>query len=290
MQHAPAADGRTVAGTVLDHLRGAQRRRRAARLVRRGRRRHDRGRPGRTSRINGPLLAPGYGAQGGTVADLRRIFGAGRRHGAAELVARAAPPRPRPGRAARRGAAHQRRARRAGRADARARGLVAVAGCWRCCRWPRGLRRPQGRATATAVKDHQQPSSPRSSRERPAGRADPGAAGLQATCSDKAPSRHPRRVAAASSARIEALQTRRSRTPGVDPASYDRTATRRPASTREDQRPRIDARRPASSASQETRAGRCSWRSTSEARDVLPRPRSTPVNRSRAATGRRPRC
>lgn len=25
--------------------------------------------------INGPLLAPGYGAQGGTVADLRRIFG-----------------------------------------------------------------------------------------------------------------------------------------------------------------------------------------------------------------------
>jgi orotidine-5'-phosphate decarboxylase len=27
--------------------------------------------------INGPLLAPGYGAQGGTVADLRRIFGSG---------------------------------------------------------------------------------------------------------------------------------------------------------------------------------------------------------------------
>jgi orotidine-5'-phosphate decarboxylase len=27
--------------------------------------------------INGPVLAPGYGAQGGTVADLRRIFGAG---------------------------------------------------------------------------------------------------------------------------------------------------------------------------------------------------------------------
>ena len=25
--------------------------------------------------INGPLLAPGYGAQGGTLADLRRIFG-----------------------------------------------------------------------------------------------------------------------------------------------------------------------------------------------------------------------
>jgi orotidine-5'-phosphate decarboxylase len=30
--------------------------------------------------INGPLLAPGYGAQGGTLADLRRIFGPSLRH------------------------------------------------------------------------------------------------------------------------------------------------------------------------------------------------------------------
>jgi orotidine-5'-phosphate decarboxylase len=30
--------------------------------------------------INGPLLAPGYGAQGGTVEDLRRVFGAAARH------------------------------------------------------------------------------------------------------------------------------------------------------------------------------------------------------------------
>lgn len=30
--------------------------------------------------INGPLLAPGYGAQGGTLADLRRIFGPASRH------------------------------------------------------------------------------------------------------------------------------------------------------------------------------------------------------------------
>jgi orotidine-5'-phosphate decarboxylase len=30
--------------------------------------------------VNGPLLAPGYGAQGGTVADLRRIFGPAVRH------------------------------------------------------------------------------------------------------------------------------------------------------------------------------------------------------------------
>jgi orotidine-5'-phosphate decarboxylase len=30
--------------------------------------------------INGPILAPGYGAQGGTLADLHRIFGAATRH------------------------------------------------------------------------------------------------------------------------------------------------------------------------------------------------------------------
>jgi orotidine-5'-phosphate decarboxylase len=30
--------------------------------------------------IDGPVLAPGYGAQGGTIEDLRRIFGAGVRH------------------------------------------------------------------------------------------------------------------------------------------------------------------------------------------------------------------
>jgi orotidine-5'-phosphate decarboxylase len=30
--------------------------------------------------INGPILAPGYGAQGGTIDDLRRIFGTGVRH------------------------------------------------------------------------------------------------------------------------------------------------------------------------------------------------------------------
>jgi orotidine-5'-phosphate decarboxylase len=30
--------------------------------------------------INGPILAPGYGAQGGTLADLHRIFGPSVRH------------------------------------------------------------------------------------------------------------------------------------------------------------------------------------------------------------------
>jgi orotidine-5'-phosphate decarboxylase len=74
VQRATTPDGRTVAGTMLDHLRAL----------------NDRADPlgsfgavvGATIGdaaerldINGPLLAPGYGAQGGTVADLRRIFG-----------------------------------------------------------------------------------------------------------------------------------------------------------------------------------------------------------------------
>ena len=74
-QHATTADGRTVAGTVLDAV--------AARNA---------GADGLGSvgavvgatigdtrenlAVNGPLLVPGIGAQGGTVADVRRIFGA----------------------------------------------------------------------------------------------------------------------------------------------------------------------------------------------------------------------
>ena len=41
--------------------------------------------------FNGPILAPGYGAQGGTAADLPRIFGAALVGRAAQLLARAAP-------------------------------------------------------------------------------------------------------------------------------------------------------------------------------------------------------
>jgi orotidine-5'-phosphate decarboxylase len=75
VQHATGPDGVTVAGRVLDELRGL----------------NDGAAPlgsfgavvgatiGDTTEsldINGPLLAPGYGAQGGTPADIRRIFGA----------------------------------------------------------------------------------------------------------------------------------------------------------------------------------------------------------------------
>ena len=74
VQHATTSDGRLVGGRMLDHLRVL----------------NDDARPlgsfgavvGATIGdvderfdINGPILAPGYGAQGGTPADLRRIFG-----------------------------------------------------------------------------------------------------------------------------------------------------------------------------------------------------------------------
>jgi orotidine-5'-phosphate decarboxylase len=78
VQHATAADGGTVAGLMLDHLRslnagesplgsfGAV----VGATIGTGT-----GEVRESFDINGPLLAPGYGAQGGTPADLRRIFG-----------------------------------------------------------------------------------------------------------------------------------------------------------------------------------------------------------------------
>ena len=78
VQEARTPEG-TVADTVLDHLRAL----------------NDGAEPlgsfgavigatidgaGHRLDINGPVLAPGYGAQGGTVDDLRRIFGAGVGH------------------------------------------------------------------------------------------------------------------------------------------------------------------------------------------------------------------
>ncbi len=77
-QHATTADGRTVAGAVLDSLAalnadaeglgsvGAV----VGATIGEARENLD---------INGPLLVPGIGAQGGTVADVRRIFGSATR-------------------------------------------------------------------------------------------------------------------------------------------------------------------------------------------------------------------
>jgi orotidine-5'-phosphate decarboxylase len=78
VQHARTPHG-TVAGTVLDHLRrlnaGAEPMGSFGAVVG--------ATIGDTEEdldVNGPLLVPGYGAQGGTVADLRRIFGSAARH------------------------------------------------------------------------------------------------------------------------------------------------------------------------------------------------------------------
>jgi orotidine-5'-phosphate decarboxylase len=77
VQHARSGD-RTVAGTVLEHLRnlnaGADPVGSFGAVVG--------ATIGSTEEdldINGPFLVPGYGAQGGTVADLRRIFGSAAR-------------------------------------------------------------------------------------------------------------------------------------------------------------------------------------------------------------------
>ena len=75
VQHAVAADGRTVAQTVIDEISqvnvGAHPLGSVGLVVGAtiGETGHD------LSKVNGPLLAPGLGAQGGTPDDLRRIFG-----------------------------------------------------------------------------------------------------------------------------------------------------------------------------------------------------------------------
>ena len=70
-----STDGRTVTGTILDHLRalnaGAEPLGSFGAVVG-----ATIGDTGEDFAINGPILAPGYGAQGGTAADLPRIFGA----------------------------------------------------------------------------------------------------------------------------------------------------------------------------------------------------------------------
>ena len=74
VQHAIAADGRTVAGTVLDSVAacnaGAEPLGSIGAVVG-----ATIGRTTENLAVNGPLLVPGIGAQGGTVADVRRIFG-----------------------------------------------------------------------------------------------------------------------------------------------------------------------------------------------------------------------
>jgi orotidine-5'-phosphate decarboxylase len=75
VQHAVGADGRTVAQRVIDEIsqvnRGAQPLGNLGLVVGAtiGQTGHD------LSQVNGPLLAPGLGAQGATPSDLRSVFG-----------------------------------------------------------------------------------------------------------------------------------------------------------------------------------------------------------------------
>jgi orotidine-5'-phosphate decarboxylase len=74
VQHAHAAGGGTVAGQVLDHLRrlnaGAEPLGSFGAVVG-----ATIGSTDEDLAFNGPVLAPGFGAQGGTIADVRRLFG-----------------------------------------------------------------------------------------------------------------------------------------------------------------------------------------------------------------------
>jgi orotidine-5'-phosphate decarboxylase len=74
VQHARTDAGPTVAGTVLDHLRrlnaGAEPLGSFGAVIG-----ATIGQSEEDLAFNGPVLAPGYGAQGGTTADIRRIFG-----------------------------------------------------------------------------------------------------------------------------------------------------------------------------------------------------------------------
>ena len=75
VQHATTADGRTVAGTVLDAIAarnaGVEPMGSVGAVVG-----ATIGETDENLAVNGPLLVPGLGAQGGTPADVRRIFGA----------------------------------------------------------------------------------------------------------------------------------------------------------------------------------------------------------------------
>ena len=79
VQHATTASGRTVGGSILDQLRvlnaGATPLGSLGAVVG-----ATIGDTDEDFDINGPLLVPGFGAQGGTVDDLRRLFGPGARN------------------------------------------------------------------------------------------------------------------------------------------------------------------------------------------------------------------
>ena len=80
VQHARLEDGGTVAGRVLEHLRrlnaGAEPLGSFGAVVGATVGALPDPMAGEDFAFNGPILAPGYGAQGGTAADIRRIFGA----------------------------------------------------------------------------------------------------------------------------------------------------------------------------------------------------------------------
>ena len=187
VQHATADGGGTVAGRMLDHLRrlnaGAEPLGSFGAVVG-----ATIGLPtgGEDLDFNGPILAPGFGAQGGTVADIRRIFGDRAPAVLPELVARGAARRPGRRGDARRRTPRQRRAARVRR--------LALLGVLPCVAAVAGrLRRPSD-DYCDAVEEHQEELS------EVLGDGEPDALlkalDIFSDLADKAPERHHRRVAA----------------------------------------------------------------------------------------------
>ncbi|WP_240760021.1 orotidine-5'-phosphate decarboxylase [Phytoactinopolyspora endophytica] len=80
VQHACGPDGRTVAETIFDHVRRVNAGERPFGSIgcvvgATGGRAGTDGVDGEKLRVNGPLLAPGIGAQGAQVSDLKGVFG-----------------------------------------------------------------------------------------------------------------------------------------------------------------------------------------------------------------------
>ena len=220
----------------------------AARLLRRRRRRHDH-RPRAGLGIDlvtgGPVLAPGFGAQGGTAADLRRIFGAAAGSVLASSSRELLRSGPSPERLRRARAAPARGPGRPGAARVTRRRLVR-GGRWRCWCWRPWCSAPWSacgscaarRRSATATRWWPAgPSSPRTLA------TDTGDGLLRALpvfedLGDAAPADLARRVAHARHGPAGAQRGPR-RTPASTPRRT--TATTRPTGLTDTERDRIDA-------------------------------------------------
>ena len=169
------------------------------------------GRPSEDLAFNGPILAPGFGAQGGTTADVRRLFGARRRRRCPARRARCSGSGPDVDRDARRRTPDQRRA-------ARVRRRLRSCSPWSVPLLAR-VRLGHQDGYCDAVEDHQEELSEIVG----SGEPDAHAAGARHL---RGPGRTRRRPTSPTSGSRSPAASRRCRrrwtTPASTPATYDR--------------------------------------------------------------------